>query len=144
MTLANKIVKYSNFFITKKRDSGDFYTYLNTKAPSNLHDAVLAVAGSGYPTDWDFVTFSSLLERLTEYTINNMDDIDNYRNEIVDSLVDIYTSDLTGWLHENINNVYFLTQAIEEFDTKDGFKALALAQYLAIDEVMNYVIQALS
>ncbi len=64
------------------------------------------------------------------------DDLD----EEVDNVVDVYTSDLTSWLNENNNNVYYLTEALEEYDVKDGFQALALAQYKAIYEIYEAVL----
>ena len=57
----------------------------------------------------------------------------------MDGLVDIYTTDLTKWLNDNINNVYYLEDAIKN-GAEDGFNALQVAQYQAIDEVAGHVI----
>ena len=59
--------------------------------------------------------------------------------EAIDSEVDPYTSGLTKWLNESNYNVYYLSQALDEYREKDGFRALAQAQYLAIEELWNEV-----
>lgn len=74
----------------------------------------------------DFETFEEMSEEISE----NL-------NEWVDSETDVYTSDLTEWLNSNNSNVYYLTEASEEFNETDGFKNLQLAQYKAIEEVYN-------
>jgi len=62
---------------------------------------------------------------------------------IVEIEPDVYTSDLTAWLHENANNVYYLTQALEEGEIKDGFQLLSRAQYLFKQEVANALLSLL-
>ena len=47
---------------------------------------------------------------------------------ILEMEADIYTSDLTAWLNSSNNRVYYLTEALEQFECKDGFNALAMAQ----------------
>lgn len=63
--------------------------------------------------------------------------------EWIDSEVDPYTSGLTEWLNSHNENVYYLTQALEEQEIKDGFQALQVAQYKAIDEVFNSALRIL-
>ena len=140
MTIQEKIEKYSNYFEIGTRNDGSKYTFLKDNTPAKLAVAVREAHGDRFPDDFIYSTFSDLLQRLSEYTINNMDDIENYRHEIVDGYVDIYTHDLIKWLASDIANVYYITQAIEEFGATDGFQVLSTAQYIAIDEVMNYVI----
>ena len=50
---------------------------------------------------------------------------------------DIYTYDLTKWLNSNNNRISYLDSAIQEFDSDDGSKALALAQYLEMSETLG-------
>lgn len=140
MTLQQKIEKYSNCFEVGTRNDGSSYTFLKDDAPAKLSVAVRKAHGDKLPDDFVYGTFADLLQRLSEYTIDSTDDIENYRHEIVDNYVDIYTHDLTKWLASDIGNVYYITQAIEEYGVTDGFQVLATAQYIAIDEVMNYVV----
>jgi len=69
----------------------------------------------------------------------SIDELQDIMSEAIDVEVDVYTSNLTEWLNRSNNNVYYLSQALEEFAEKDGFKALAQAQYLAIQEIWNEV-----
>jgi hypothetical protein len=55
---------------------------------------------------------------------------------------DVYTSELTDWLGENNNHVYYLTQALE-LGVTDGFQALAMAQLNAKVEVFDIVCREL-
>ena len=74
----------------------------------------------------DFDTFEEL-----------QNEINDKIYEWCDSEVDVYTCNLTKWLNDNNDNVYYLTEALEEFDEKDGVKVLTLAQYKAIEEHFN-------
>lgn len=67
--------------------------------------------------------------------------IDNQLYEIIDSNIDIYTKELTEWLNSDINNVYYISQALENHETKDGFQLLQLAQYEAISEIAHQLSQ---
>jgi len=60
--------------------------------------------------------------------------------ETIDIEVDVYTSNLTEWLNQSNYHVYYLTEALETNDIKDGFQLLGLAQDLAIEEVWREVI----
>lgn len=55
---------------------------------------------------------------------------------------DVYTSDLTKWLHDHNENVYYLTEAMEESggDIKDGFQLLTIAQGKYIQEISSALI----
>ena len=53
------------------------------------------------PNDWRYRIITDLLQNfVNEY---DQDDLENYLNEITDSLVDIYNSDRTKWLADDIN-----------------------------------------
>lgn len=121
------------------------YTFLKDGAPESLNDAIHAAHGDRLPDDFIFSKFEDILSTLDGYTINNADDLDEHRAEIVDGLVDIYTAGLTAWLASDIRNVEYLTYAMEEHgEGADGFKILAIAQYLAIDEIYSAVMDYLT
>lgn len=114
-------------------------------ASEKLKDSVYKAHQDSLPRDWIFGTYADILQRLEEYEVKTLDDVEEVRSELVDSMVDIYTADLTAWLADSISNVEYLTQAMEEYgQPQDGFKLLALAQYMAIDEVFGYVYELLS
>jgi len=60
--------------------------------------------------------------------------------EIADSNTDVYTHNLTEWLSRSNYNVYYLDEALSEYQPEDGFKALALAQMKAREEVYEKVL----
>jgi len=60
--------------------------------------------------------------------------------DIVDREVDTYTSHLTGWLNQSPFHVYYLTEALEGSDIKDGFQLLTMAQYRAIEEIWREIV----
>lgn len=132
-------------FKSGKRAEGVSYVYLEDNADKKLIDSVHEAHGDKLPNDWVYGTYADLMQKVTEYDLKNIDDLEEVRHEIVDGYVDIYTHDLTKWLASDNNNVYYLGEAINEgIDNLDGFQALAMAQYKAIDEVMNEVISLLS
>lgn len=56
---------------------------------------------------------------------------------------DIYTSQLTEWLNESNEHVYYLTEVLEEYEPKDGFALLTMAQGKAMEEAYQAVVEAL-
>lgn len=148
MKLSKLIAKYNNQLIQKrvKRNSDQeeiTITVFADNASKELRNSVYQAHQESLPSDWIFGTYADILQKLEDYTISDIDDVYEYRGEIVDSLVDVYTADLTKWLADSVYNVEYLTQALEEYDPKDGFQLLTMAQYLAIDEVFGYVCQLL-
>ena len=63
----------------------------------------------------------------------------NEEESIYEIEADVYTSDLTDWLNNNNNNVYYLDEVIKEYgnNQQNGFNALMIAQYKAIEELYN-------
>ena len=147
MTITQKIAAaLKEFEHGTRTETKKPYNFIKQTAPVGLHDAIRNAHGDRLPDDFIFSKFEDILSRLEDYTINKADDLDDNRPEIVDSMVDVYTSDLTAWLAEDIRNVYYLNEALEshtERDT-DGFKLLAMAQYLAIDEIYGAVAEYLT
>jgi len=117
-------------------------TILKNDAPQDLLDSVLNVCGERMSDDFVYDKYQSILETLSEYDVEKLEDIDDYRYEIIDCLIDVYTSDLTAWLNSNNYNVYYLSEAIEE-EPKDGFQALQIAQHKALEEVFDSVVALL-
>lgn len=132
----------AQFEIVKRGD--DSIVILNREAPEELRASVMAAHGDRLPDDWIFDKYHSILDALAGYTIEDADDLEENRAEIVDGLVDVYTSDLTAWLNRHNANVYYLTESLEEYgEQTDGFKLLMSAQYKAIDEIAGEAISYL-
>jgi hypothetical protein len=94
--------------------------------------------------DFDYSKGANITDELT-YAVENLDDDatpDQIRDcmEDVDIEPDIYTHDLTGWLHSNVEHVYYLTEALETWEPKDGFALLTIAQGIKIRELQCGII----
>lgn len=145
MTLSEKIQQYSDSFESKTRKGDETYTVLKYNRAEELHESVFQAHGDRMPSDWIFATYADLMQRLTEYEINSLDDVEEYRHEIVDGYVDVYTSDITQWLADDIRNVNYITDALESgVEMREGFQLLAMAQYMAIDDIYGEIIHLLS
>jgi hypothetical protein len=58
---------------------------------------------------------------------------------------DVFTSELTTWLHSQNSRVYYLSQALVEYGAfRDGFQLLAAAQMIEKEEVFQQVAAALA
>lgn len=135
--------KYAGQFTTTKRGN-DTIVIFTDNANKKLRDAVYKAHGDRLPNDWIFSIFSSILDAVGQYNAGTIEELEDNRGEIVDGLVDVYTSDLTAWLNESPANVYYITESQEENGaTTDGFQILAMAQYKAIDEVFGSVVELL-
>lgn len=135
MTLQEKIEYYEKQFKSKKRGEEDIVVFNNEC--DELHDSVYSAHGDKMPNDWIFGTYADLLTRLTEYTINTSDDLEEFRNEIVDGAVDIYTSDLLDWLK---GNTEYTDEVLEENNGITSTSALLMqAQYKAIDAIYSEI-----
>ena len=76
-----------------------------------------------------------------DYFKNN-DDSETISNddifEIVDSNVDIYYDDLLDWLSYDLNNVYYVEDAFNEYGVDgefDFFKVVAIGQFKFLEEI---------
>lgn len=79
-----------------------------------------------------------------EYLLENGDDGDmnDLVHEFADAEVDVYTHDLTAWLHSDIWNVAYLDDAVAEFGS-DVTNVLTLAQYMFYRDIGNEVVMAI-
>jgi len=146
MTINEKATVYSKYLVAKKRDNGETFICMTDDRPQELHDAIYEAHDGALPSDWVFGTFADLLEKIDEYDIETIEDLEETRHEIVDNYVDIYTHDLLQWLASDVGNLEYLEDAMAErhFVKEDGaWQVLAYAQYLAIDEVMRCVVSLL-
>jgi len=95
---------------------------------------------NNYTYEWLKSFLTNVIELLEDRDFENFNELEEAINEKMtewaDTETDIYTSDLTEWLNESENNVYYLGEAIEE-GAEDGFKALSMAQYKAIEELFT-------
>ena len=67
----------------------------------------------------------------------------NEQDAIMEIEPDVYTSNLTKWFNNHNGNVYYLTEALEEYGCKDGFQALSMAQAIHKQEVASAVLSGI-
>ena len=110
-----------------KRNDDTIYHHLKDGYPEWMTDIVFAVHEDKLPDDTTYRFISEALDIICE--LEDDTDFDDIHETIYEQIeADIYTSDLTDWLGARNDHVYYLTEALEEMDIKDGFQALAYAQ----------------
>ena len=103
-----------------------------------LHDDEL-------PNNWRYTIITDLLQNfVNEY---DQDDLENYLNEITDSLVDIYNSDRAKWLADDINRGCIdLKNLNMDEPNMTIFDLIGQAQYEAIysmgSQILNHQYQS--
>jgi hypothetical protein len=126
------------YFVTDKRADGNSFIKLRSDAPQWLKDLVREAHRDMLPDDERYRFISDAFTIIAE-----SEDEDEFM-ERLDSDVDVYTSDLTGWLHSRNDRVYYINEVIEEWgEVDDGFKLLAMAQYKERSEVLYDVLKGL-
>lgn len=143
-TLKQKIENYLTYFETGKRSDGSSYVFLKANAPEELKESVRNAHNDKLPDDFIYDKYERLMIIMKDYlTTDGIEKLEDYQSEIINSCVDPYTSQLTYWLNSDNHNVYYLTEVLEESDIKDGFVLLSNAQYRAIEEIYNEIINLL-
>jgi hypothetical protein len=139
ITIQTLAAEMSRAFETAVRPtSGEEFRKLKDDAPAwmttvcrKAHDDAAML-----PDDWRYVAIEQAVDALAGH-----DDADAARDSLEP---DVYTSDLTGWLHSRNSRVYYLGEVMEEYGTfKDGFQLLAAAQMQEKEEVFQQVLAAL-
>jgi len=124
------------WFETGTRDSGEEFVKTKDGRPEWLTNLIFTAHGGMVPDDHRYKFIKDALQ----YISDQDEDADLDCPEIK---ADIYTSDLTKWLHSRNDRVYYLTEALEEYEIKDGFQALYLAQLCERGEVYDSVLNSL-
>jgi hypothetical protein len=114
-------------FRTLKDDAPEWMTVVCRKA----HDDARLL-----PDDWRYAFIEEAVDALSEH-----EDAYDARGSLEP---DIYTGNLTAWLHSLNSRVYYLDEALAEYGTfRDGFQLLGAAQMLEKEEVFGQVVAAL-
>lgn len=142
-TIATKAQFYRSFFerkVVPTDRNKDGFIWIN-KDHENSEVTELCHTAHGETLPDDFI-YSVIVDALDIF--GECETEEQAQERIYEIEPDVYTSDLTAWLNSSNNRVYYLTQALEELEIKDGFQALAAAQQLEKQEiataVLNYII----
>lgn len=133
----------SPMFEWRKRENGDDYVVLKDGHPEWMTDIIRKAHDNGelLPNDTTYRFIEAAID-----TIADCEDdasYDDIGDRLCDIESDVYTSDLTEWLHASNYHVDYLTQAAEEYGITDGFQLLAAAQGIHRREVAYAVMAAL-
>lgn len=122
---------------TATRDDGSKYIQM-VEDIEWQRDIIFGAHLDRLPCDDVYDRIEDILCNFTE-----CEDEDEARDRLYEIEPDCYTSDLTKWLASNINNVYYLDEAIE-LGFKEGFALLAAAQKCYIEEIGNELINGIT
>jgi hypothetical protein len=91
-------------------------------------------------TDFVYEQVVSALDWLIENDFRSIEEARGSMHERVDSSVDVYDRNLLDWLAQDIRHLEYLDRALKEFTPDDAWLQLRVAQYLAIEEVYDNVL----
>lgn len=138
---------YLDYFEIKDKpgsDNGHIVVFKPGK-PDKLQESVYDAHGDKMPDNWTFDIYHSILSNIVDYEPETIEALEEIRHEIVDGLVDVYTSSLTSWLASHNSNAYYLDEAVKEYGSPgEGSNMLMLAQFMAIDEIFTEVYKLLN
>jgi hypothetical protein len=126
-------------FETNKRNDGNEFVSLKDGSPEWMTDVIRSAHGNKLPDD----TTYKFIERAADALADSDEQSDPY--EVIQEIeADIYTSDLTAWLHARVDHVFYLNEVLEECSgISDGAQLLMAAQKKQIDEVGYALVSAL-
>ena len=125
------------WFETGTRDNGEEFVKTKEGRPDWLKNLIFTAHGGMMPDDYRY----KFIEKSLQYISDQDEDADDLDCPEIEA--DSYTGDLTAWLHSRNDRVYYLTEALEEYEIKDGFQALQMAQLRERGEVYYSVLNSL-
>lgn len=131
---------------TNTRANGDKYVSRKDGSPAWVQEVIQAVHADKMPDDTTYAMIEAAADAIAELNDNEADDDDSTRAEdaITEMGTDIYTSDLTAWLHARVDHIYYVNQALEDFGPfEEGTALLMTAQKIQMDEIGQALIEAL-
>jgi len=123
------------------RDNGDTFYFLVDDSPAWMRDVIREVHGSKFPDDTVYQMINRVAGHIADCDYEAISDIEDSLLEIE---VDIYTHDLTKWLHTRLDHIHYIDEVIENgYPFNSGFDLLQQAQQAQIHEVGHSLIYAL-
>lgn len=128
-------------FDHRTRDNGDAFVCLKDDSPEWMTTIIRTAHGDKLPNDTVYAIIECCADAIASYGVEGKYAAQDAITEIEPNA---YTHELTGWLNARVDHVYYLTQALQECEPKDGFQALAIAQQLQIREIGDALVSALT
>lgn len=132
MTIQTIAGEALSFFVTKYRDGTPFWT-ISDNSPDWLRTLVYAAHGEFIPDDWRY-----------NFIHRALNSIDDDGDEATAPEPDVYTHELTGWLHSRADRYGYCDTAQEEFGPSLSLlDTLTRGQFAEIQEVFESVYDSL-
>ncbi len=132
-----------HYFTTGHRGNGETFTHLTSDAPRWLSDAVMKAHDDEGPNDWRYDMCLGIAEAIAMCDEVNEETVYELN---LGSLVDVYTSELTGWLAAHVNRLSLVDEVRESWgyaDSVSTFNILQGAQLYAIEGMARILIDAI-
>lgn len=132
-----------HYFETRTSHQGEKFTTLKDDAPEWLRDAVREAHDNEFPNDWRYEMCLGIAEAIAMCDEINEDTVYDLN---LDSLVDVYTSDLTRWLADDVNRLSLVDEVRESWgydDSVSTFNILQGAQLYAMEGMARIIVAAM-
>lgn len=156
-TMFSRVLReFADAFETKKRDDGSSYVRLKDDCAGWLKSGVAyrtpmlviheAVDGGDgrFASDWVYAETRGIVDALVDHGVDAADGAhSDITHEIANSRVDVYNSDRTAWLADNLRNVQICDDAVSDgLVAKDAdlFDRIGSGQYLAATRMIDAII----
>lgn len=131
--------------VTATRNNGVEYVRLHDGAPEWMQRVIhnAHADGSMLPDDWRYSAIRSVARAISE--IEDGADLSDVAHETCDSLVDVYTGDLTAWLASRADRSSYCDDAVEEWGRAENtIKLLQMGQFWEYREIWDSLISNLA
>ena len=136
MTIQKSANEALEFLITKTRSNGDSFVCFRDSSPQWTKEMARKAHGDMLPDDFRYEFIELAL-----VAIANHNDLDDARDSIEG---DIYTSELTRWLHSKNDRLEYVNEATKEFGHSEIIDGdLMMGQLLERQEVFSLVVEYL-
>lgn len=141
VTLAQSMNKHLK--MKTRKDKSEFYALDAYGQKTGWMTDVIRIAhGDKFPDDTVYVFIHRIVSHVSELDTDK--DLYDVMDSILDMEPDVYTHDLTAWLHASVDHVYYIDEVLEEYGKPNsGFDLLQLAQLSMIRQIGNALVDAL-
>ena len=130
MSIKKSAQECLEFLVTKTRSNGDSFVCFRDDKPDWMQALAREAHGDQMPNDFRYEFIESALTALANHS-----DLDDARDSLES---DIYTSELTAWLHSRNDRTCYVDEAISEFGKGQTIdQDLAMGQLLERQEVFG-------
>ena len=141
-TIRELAEQLSEALVTDTRNDGTKFIKRKDGSPQWMQDVIFKAHQDKLPDDHTYEAIDRILSHILDCT-DKTATRDDMQEALYEIEADVYTSDLTEWLHSDCSNVYYLDEVMKEGSPEDGFQLLAMAQHRWLEEIGNVLVDAL-